>query len=50
MVADHATLGWAAIHHAAARTLAVISSELGIEILMPSIVAGPVISVLRRCA
>jgi hypothetical protein len=47
MVADHPTLGRAAIRQAAARTLAVISSELRIEVPMPFIVADPV---LRACA
>src|SRR5712691_9665331 len=50
VVANHATLGRATIHHVAARTLAVISFKLRVEVLMPFIVACPVISFLRRCA
>jgi hypothetical protein len=50
MVANHATLGRAAIRQAAARTLAVISLELRVEILMPFIVADPVMPFLRACA
>ena len=45
-----AALGRAAIRLAAARTLAVISSELRIEVTMPCIVADPVMPFLRACA
>src|SRR5262245_66226148 len=47
MVANHATLGRAAIPHAAARALAVISFELRIEVPMPFIVDDSVIHLLR---
>ena len=50
MVANHATLGRAAIPQAAARTLAVISSERRKEVPMPFIVADPVMPFLRACA
>jgi hypothetical protein len=50
VVAHHATLGRATIHHAATRTSAVVSPERRVEVLMPFIVADAVISVLRRCA
>jgi hypothetical protein len=45
-----AALGRAAIRLAAARTLAVISSELCIEVPMPFIMADPVTPFLRACA
>jgi hypothetical protein len=45
-----AALGRAAIRLAAARTLAVISSELRIEVPMPFVVADPVMPFLCACA
>ena len=45
-----AALGRAAIRLAAARTLAVISSERRVEVPMPFIVADPVTPFLRACA
>ena len=46
VVVNHPTLGRATIQQVAARTLAVISLELRVEILMPVTVAHPVTSVL----
>jgi hypothetical protein len=42
-----ATLGRATIHQVAARTSAIISSELRVEVLMPYVVTGTMISYLR---
>jgi hypothetical protein len=47
VVANHATLGRATIHQVAARTLAIVSFELRVEVLMPFIVTYPIVSVLR---
>jgi hypothetical protein len=47
VVADHATLGRATIHQVAARALAIVSLEIRVEVLMPFIVAGTIISFLR---
>jgi hypothetical protein len=41
VVVNHSTLGRATIHQVAARTFAVISLELRVEILMPVTVAHP---------
>ena len=49
VVVNRSTLGRATIHQVAARTLAIISSELRVEILMPVTVAHPVTSVLCLC-
>src|SRR3954468_1726188 len=43
VVAHHAALGRATIHQVAARALAVISFERRVEVLMPFIVACPVL-------
>jgi hypothetical protein len=48
VVANHATLGWPAIHQIAARTSAIISFEFRVKALMPFIVAHPVVSFLCR--
>ena len=50
VVLNHSTLGRATIQQVAARTFAVISLELRVEILMPVTVAHPVTSVLCLCA
>src|SRR5262245_5874266 len=50
MVTNHAALGRAAIPHAAAGALAVISFELRVEVPMPFIVADPVMPFLRARA
>src|SRR6202022_4192629 len=47
VVAEHATLGRATIHQVAARALAIVSLEIRVEVLMPFIVAGTIISFLR---
>ena len=47
VVADHATLGRATIHQVAARALAIVSLEIRVEVLMPFIVVGTIISFLR---
>jgi hypothetical protein len=47
VVANHATLGRATIHHVAALALAIVSFELRVEVLMPFIVTYPIVSVLR---
>ena len=47
VVTNHATLGRATIHQVAARSLAIVSFELRVEILMPFIVIYPIVSVLR---
>ena len=47
VVAEHATLGRATIHQVAARALAIVSLEIRVEVLMPFIVAGAIISFLR---
>jgi len=47
VVANHATLGRATIHQVAARALAIVSLEIRVEVLMPFIVAGTIISFLR---
>ena len=48
MVADHAALRWATIHEVTAGAFAAVSVELQIKVLMPPIMADPVISFLRR--
>jgi hypothetical protein len=50
VIANHSTLGRATIHQVAAGTLAIISFELRVKVLMPVIVAYSVIAVLRRRA
>ena len=50
MVADHAALRWATVHEVTAGAFAVVSVELQIKVLMPPIMADPVISFLRRRA
>jgi hypothetical protein len=50
VVANHATLGRPTIHQIAARALAVISFEFGVETLMPFIMTYPIISFLRHRA
>ena len=47
VVANHSTLGRATIHQVAARSLAIVSFELRVEVLMPFIVTYPIVSVLR---
>jgi hypothetical protein len=47
VVANHATLGRTTIHQVAARTLAIVSFELRVEVLMPFIVTCPIVSILR---
>jgi hypothetical protein len=47
VVTNHATLGRATIHQVAARSLAIVSFELRVEVLMPFIVTYPIVSVLR---
>ena len=47
VVTNHATLGRATIHQVATRSLAIISFELRVEVLMPFIVTYPIVSVLR---
>jgi hypothetical protein len=50
MVTDHATLGWATVYEVTAGTFAIISVELQIEVRMPSFMANPIMSLLRRRA
>jgi hypothetical protein len=50
MVTDHATLRWATVYEVTAGTFAVISVELQIEVRMPSFMADPIMSLLRRRA
>jgi hypothetical protein len=47
VVANNATFGRATIHQVAARALAIVSFERRVEVLMPFIVAYPIISFLR---
>jgi hypothetical protein len=48
VITDHTALGRATVQQVAARTSAVIPSELGVELLMPSLVADPQTPFLRR--
>src|SRR5262249_33703243 len=48
VVANHATLGRPTVDQTAAWALAIISFECRVEVMMPSIVAYPVVSFLRR--
>ena len=50
MVADHTALSRATVHEVTAGAFAIVSVQLRVEVLMPFIVACPVISFLRRCA